>query len=131
MKIFYITLLVVVAVAMPLWMAWCKAHSRPYLRNWLASLLFGLPYLIVAMFIPDLLQTSGSSIVNTLTILPLFVGLSAFIGGLFYLVITSNIFGHKKNGQYKTYRRVRDDVDVHDYMKTDWKNNWTYSWYRD
>jgi len=130
MKIFYITLLVVVAVAMPLWMAWCRSHKKPYLRNWLASLLFGLPYLAVAMAIPDLLH-SESSIINSLTILPLFIGLSAFFGGLFYLIISSNIFSQKTGDQHRSYSSARDNVDVHDYMKTDWKNNWTYSWYRD
>ncbi len=125
MKTFYIILFVTAAIAMPLWMAWCRAHKRPYLRYWLGSLLLGTPILAVRIIWPELLEAGASLFILQLTILPLFVGISAFVGGMVFQLLTINI--NVSNHQRASGSRKRRN-DINQYYEPETKSPYEYHW---
>jgi len=112
-----------IMIMMPCWMAWRREYNKPYLGRWFLSLVLCSPFIIISMYAPDLLHSRGLSLINFIILLPFYVGISAFIGGLAYLLVTRLDFSpHEDDEGY---------YDLHDYLGSDYQNNWKNSYYRD
>lgn len=141
-KIILNSLLITVALAMPIWMAWRKANKLPWLGGWLLVVGFlSLPFGLTLWLHPEWLNHPVTDSVKHLVVLPALLSLCTLGGGLVYLVaplvLTLLLSGGKTLGQaFKDMKWRQDDENggrtYSDLINPfDWKNDWKYGFYRD
>ena len=138
-------ILLIAAVAMPVWIAWRKANKRPWMGPWVLIVgLLILPYLLTIWLQPEWLNHPVSFLAKHLVLLPAFFSLAALAGGLVYILVPlvlalllsagKGLGAAFKDVEWRWEEEEDEDgcyTKLVDPLGKDWVNDWKYGYYRD